>query len=136
MLQSLNSQLGDDGLHEITLKSENFLVFPLMPFGPNMGGAGDIDKLGVDANTVAGLLNAALQSIANIQLLPDLFYIHCLALIEKNGVAGDNQQIIVTRQIGNDVVGNAVAEILLLGITAKILERQNGNGSLVVNFIS
>ena len=54
MRESLDGQLGDNSLDEITLKSGNFRVFTLIPFSPDMGGTGDIDELSVDADPVPG----------------------------------------------------------------------------------
>ncbi len=73
-------------MHEIPLKSENIFVFTLISFSPDMGGTGDIDELGVDTNIVAGFLNAALQNLAHIQFLPDLFDFHRFAFIGENGI--------------------------------------------------
>ena len=60
--------------------------------------AGD-DKPAVVADAVghphhvAATAYAALQNVAYIKFLPDLFDIHRFAFIGKNGVAGDYQQI-------------------------------------------
>ena len=50
-----------------------------------------------------------------------------LALEGEGGVAGDDRQRRHLRQVGDDVLGDAVAEIFLLGIAAHVDERQDAD---------
>jgi hypothetical protein len=51
------------------------LGFAVVALGPAMGAGRGIDKLGSDADTVAGAANAALQHVARTQLASDLPHI-------------------------------------------------------------
>ena len=48
------------------------------------------------------------------------------AVLERR-VAGDHEQGAEARQLRDDVVGDAVAEILLFGVAAHVGERQHGD---------
>ena len=74
---------------------------------------------------------AALQHEAHAELAADLLHLHRLALVGERRVAGDHEQARDLRQVGDHVLGDAVAEILLLGIAAHIGERQHGDRGLV-----
>ena len=41
----------------------------------------------------------------------------------ERGIAGDDKQVAKFRQIGNDVVGNSIAEILLRWVPAQVSKR-------------
>ena len=87
--------------------------------------------MGVDPHPVPGLANAALDHIGNAQLLGDLLQVHGLALVGEDGVAAEHEQARDIRQIGDDVLGDAVAEELLLGIVAHVGKRQDRHRRLV-----
>src|SRR5262249_32602980 len=71
------------------------------------------------------------EDITNSQLLPNLLYINGPALVGKAGIAGDHEETAEARQGGDDLLDDAIREILLISIAAQIVERQNGDGWLV-----
>jgi hypothetical protein len=99
-----------------------------MPFSPDMGPIGSVDQLGIDAHSVADFLDTAFQDIAYPQFLPDCFCIHSFSFVGENRATGDDQQIAKPGQVRDDVVGDPIAEILLLRIAAQVLEQQHGDG--------
>src|SRR5262249_45712223 len=90
-----------------------------------------VDELAADAQAVYRLANAAFEHVPHTQLAAHLFDVDRLALVGEAGIAGDDEQRLEARQSGDDVLDHPVREILLLGITAHVLERQHGNGWLV-----
>ena len=60
------------------------------------------------------------------QFLADLVLLYRFALV--GGIAGDDQEARQLRQRGNQIIGNAVAEIFLLGVTTHVSEGQHGDG--------
>ena len=80
---------------------------------------------------VAGFADAAFEHIAHAEFAPDLPDVWRLALVGEARIARDHEQRRGTRQRRDDVLDDAVGEILLLGIAAHVLERQHGDGRLV-----
>ncbi len=56
----------------VGLKSENVLHVAVVVVGPEMKTVGHVDKLGGNAQLVAGLAHAAFQHRTHVQLLADL----------------------------------------------------------------
>ena len=81
-------------------------------------------QLDGNANTVAGLADAALEHIANAELAPDLLDIDRLALVGESGMSRDDEERESgPRQCGDDVLDHAVGEVVLLRIGAQILRK-------------
>ena len=79
------------------------------------------DQLRVDLYLVADAAHAAFQDIADAEFAPDLLGVDRLALVSERGVAGDDEAAPDMREIGRQIVGEAVGEIFLLGIAAQVL---------------
>ncbi len=90
-----------------------------------------IDQLTCDADTVSGLAHAAFQHIADAELAADLLHVHRAAPVGEARIARDDEQPADAREFGDDVFHYAVGEIVLLGISAEVLERQDGDGRFV-----
>ena len=73
-----------------------------------------VDQLDIDANTISAALNASLQHVADAQLLADLLHADWLAFICKGGVTRDYKRAGDARQIGCQVLGDAIDEVFLL----------------------
>ena len=92
-----------------------------------MGAGRGVDQLGGDADAVAGAANAALQHVAHAKLAPDLPHVDGLALVPEAGVAGDDEQLGEPRQLRDDVLGDAVAEVFLIRVATHAGEGENGD---------
>ena len=66
-----------------------------------------------------------------VQDLPDLSHIDRFVSEGEGGVAGDDEEFPKSGELGDDVFGDPVAEIELLGVTAHVREGQHGNGGTV-----
>ena len=80
-----------------------------------------------DAHSIAGLAHAALDDIARAELLADLLDVHRLALEDEGRIAGNHEERMETAEPGDDVLGQAVREVLLLAIARHVVERQYGD---------
>jgi hypothetical protein len=81
-----------------------------------------VDQLRGNPDPAAGLADAAFQYVADAQFLGDFRNIDSLAFEGKGGVARHHRQRRNLRQIGGDVLADAVAEIFLLGVAAHVGE--------------
>src|SRR5689334_2085042 len=90
-----------------------------------------VDQLDDDPHALAVLPDAALQHIADPKLAADLLDLHRPAAISERRIVRDHQKAGHLREIGGDIVGDAVAEIPLLRVAAQIVEWQDHDGWLV-----
>ena len=84
-----------------------------------------VDELRRDAEIVAGAPDAALEHIAHAELAPELGDVHRLPLVLEGRVAREHAQVARPRQLGQDVLGQAVAEILLARVAAQVDEGED-----------
>jgi hypothetical protein len=84
-----------------------------------------VDQLRRDPDSVAALANAALQNVSHTQLFRRVANIDRAPFVNEGGIARDDPKSSQLRQGGDDVLDQAIAEIVLLGIAAHVLERQH-----------
>ena len=85
------------------------------------------DELRIDLDLFARASHAAFEHVAHAEFTPDRFRVNLPAFECKRGVAGDNEAIGNVRKISRKIVGDPIGEILLLGVAAQVLERQNND---------
>jgi len=90
-----------------------------------MAAGGDVVELCGDADAVAVLADAAFDDIAHAELFGDLPQMNRAPLVDERGVARDHEEPAQLRQRGDDVLADAIGEIVLLGFAAHIGERQH-----------
>jgi hypothetical protein len=90
-----------------------------------MGSGRRVDKLPRNPHAAACLSNTAFEDIAHPKLSPHLLHVYGLALVSEARIAGDDEQCLETGQCGDDLLNHPISKILLLGITAHILEGQD-----------
>src|SRR5215510_1381118 len=90
-----------------------------------------VNKLAGDANTVATSAHAAFQDVAHAQFASNLLDVDGPSLVRKARIASDDEQAGETGQSGDDLLHNAVSKVLLLDVSAHILERQDSDGRFV-----
>src|SRR5262249_39311591 len=102
-----------DTAGDLALDTEQIGGAAIDPVGPEMRAGFGIDQLRVDAYLVAGASDAAFEHVANLQLPPDLLRLDRLALVGEGRIAGDDKTVLDARQVGGQVLGNAVSQVLL-----------------------
>ena len=127
----LDRQCANDLLHHFVLSREDVGQITIEPVGPEVPAARGVDELCGDAYAIAGLADAAFQHEPHAQLVADLLHLGRLALEGEGGVPSDHEQAGDFRQIGDQILGHAIAEILLLDVAAHVGERQYGDRRLV-----
>jgi hypothetical protein len=126
----LGLDAADHAVRDLVLHGEHVVEIPVVALGPEVIGRLGLHELTGDANTVAGLSHAALEHVANAHLTSDLTDVHAATLVGEARVARDDEQPAEARQTGNDVLGDPVREMSLLGIAAHVDERQHRDGGL------
>src|ERR1700730_12852598 len=114
----------------LILDSENVLELPIVSFSPDVRLGFAVDELNSDPDAIGRFAYASFNNIVHAQFARDLLRLYGLSLVYENGVARDHKQLTETRQLGNDVLGQAVREKLLLRIAAHVDERQHRNRGL------
>jgi hypothetical protein len=90
-----------------------------------------IDKLGRDTDLVIDLPDAALQNVSHPQLAAHLRDLHRLVLVREDRITRDDRKPADPGKIGDDVVSDAVREVLLLRVVAHVREGKHGHGRFV-----
>jgi len=83
-----------------------------------------VDELGSDAQPAARPLDASVEHITDAQLAADLLGVDRFVPIGESAIAGDHERACEPRQVGRQILGDAIRKILLLRIVAEIGERQ------------
>src|SRR6516225_4220300 len=112
---------------DVVLHREDVSQIPVVTLGPEMGTGGCIDQLAADAHPLSGPAQATLEDIADTKVAADLLWVDGFSFIGECRIAGDDKKPAPFRQRCDDVLGNAVDKILLLGITTDIVKRKDGD---------
>src|SRR5215475_449795 len=121
----------NDRAHNLILHSKDIIDLAIVVLGPAVSACPSIDQLGGDAYAIATPPHTSFQHIAHSEFAADLADIRRFTLVLKAGIARDHEQLADARQLGDEILYDAVGEILLLGITAQVGEGENGDGRLL-----
>src|SRR5712692_2494910 len=108
-------------LGDLVLHRKDVREIAVVALGPDVVAGFGLDQLRGDADAVAGFTQAAFEHVAHAKLAPDLAKVRGFALVGKARIAGDDEEPRQPRDRGNDLLDDAVDEILLLGIAAHVL---------------
>ena len=86
------------------------------PIGPKLRAAFRIDQLNIDLNMVAGALHAAIENVAHPELASDLLRTDGFALVSERSHGRDHEAPRNPRQVGGEIFGDRIGEILLVWI--------------------
>src|SRR5438105_350243 len=132
--QQLHLELFHNGVGDFVLNGEDIGQITIKPLGPNMAAVLAPNELPSYPHTRSRLSHASFQDKSNAKLPTHLLHFHRLVFIGEGSVARDNKQSGNVGQISDDVLRNAITEILLLSVAAHVVKRQNGNrGSLLLH---
>ena len=120
----------DDGPGDLLLRSEDVLGRPLVALRPDVSAGGRVDQVGIDPQRAVGPLHGAFEHVAYPEIARDVLHLHRAILVLERRVGGGHKQARELREVGDDVVGDAVGEVGLLRVAGEILERQHGDRGL------
>src|SRR5262249_13286048 len=90
------------------------------------------DELRIDAHAIGGRLNAPFNYIVSTELLSDLGGANRLALVGKCGGSGDDKKVVDLGELGCEIFGDAVRQMLMTRRASQIHEGQNNDGRSVL----
>ena len=122
---------GDDRLGDLVLHREHVGETAIVALRPDVASGCDVVELRRDAHTIAVLPHAAFDHVTDAEVFPDLLDVDGLALISKRRVARDDEEPAQLGKAGDEVLADAVREILLLRIVAHVDEGQHRDGGTV-----
>ena len=79
-----------------------------------------IDELSGNSNASAEPAHAALEEILDAKLAAGADHVDVAGAIAKRRIARDDMELPEARQLGDDILGDAVRKILLVSIAAYI----------------
>ena len=106
----------------LRLEGEQILGAPIEALRPDVCACLRIDELGVHAHLWLGTSHTALEDVTDAQLPPKLLDVHCLAAVGLHGVARDHEGALNTREVSGQVLGEAVAEVVLSRVPTQVVE--------------
>ena len=112
---------------DFVLHLEDVLHLAVVPLGPERKIGAGVDELRIDAQPGAGAAKAAGQHVRGAELLADLRRRDRLVAKGQHGRARKDLQPADLRKLGDDVFGDAVAEVLVLFHAAEVLEIEHGD---------
>ena len=95
-----------------------------------MAAANGVDQLDIDAYPTRRPPCTAFQQVAYAEFTRCATDIHRFAFVGKGRVAGDYEQSSISREISDQIFGQAVSEWLVLRVSAHVGEGQHGNRGL------
>src|SRR4029078_4137319 len=124
-------QGSDNRCHHLVLHSENVCRIPVVPLRPKVTARACIDQLSGDSKCPADFAHTTLDNMTDAQMSADIDCGTGAGSPVECGVAGKHRYRLETGEVGDDIFGDAVRQILLLRIAAHICERQNRNRGCV-----
>ena len=86
-----------------------------------------VDQLRCDANGTVAALDTSFENVTRIEFAADLSNVDASSLVLKRRIPRDHEQLGKSRKLGDDVFGDAFAEIILIWISREVDESQNRN---------
>src|SRR5215475_587234 len=92
-----------------------------------------INELTGDAHPAGGFAHASFEYVAHPELTPNLLHVDRPALVGEARVSRDHEEPPHARERRDDLLDDAVSEIILLRVAAHVLEGKDRDGGLVGN---
>ena len=128
--RKVRAQRKGDPTGQFTLEREKIGDLAIVGVVPNVQVGPGIDQLSVDAHPIAGPSHRAFQDVSDPELLADLPQIARARPVLPNRSSADHLEVGDLRKTGENIVLDAVREVHVLQIVAKIFERQDGDAFL------
>ena len=119
-VDQLEVERNRDPVRNLLLHGEQVARVTVEPLCPQMRVGFGVNQLSSGADPVSRPLNLSFEHIVHTELAADLLCVDRPVPVGKGGIARDHEQVGDPRQIGRQIPGDRIGEILLLGIVAEI----------------
>jgi hypothetical protein len=120
-----------DSLTDLLLYGEDIAHRAFVALGPGVEAVFHGDQLHGDTQPVARFADAALEHVNHAEAGPHLTHIGQSALEMKAGGARSHLQPLHLGEVGDQLLRDPIAEILLISLRAEVDEGQHGDGALL-----
>ena len=96
---------------------------------------GAVDQPRIDAHAAPFLPHRAFEDVVHVEIMGQLAHVGLPSLERLHAVARGDEQRRHLREVGDDVLGQSVGEVFLLGIAGDVDEGQHGDGRAVAGGI-
>ena len=120
-----------DGLRDVVANCEYVAHFPVIAFGPNVTSGACINQLRRHAHVMIGALYAALDDVANIEILSYLPDVRGLVLYVEGGIASHDNKVGKLGQPRDQLFGNPIGKVLLVVSGTHVVKGQNSDGRVL-----
>ncbi len=120
-------ELAGDLARDVVLDREHVVELTIVPLGPELITAGDVDQLRGDAELLPRSAHAALEDGRHVERRADVAHADVLAFEGERRRARRNLQVFHLGDRVDQFFGNAVAEVLHLRVAARVDEWQHGD---------
>ena len=121
----LDVQRDRDPACDLVLQGEQIARTAVEPLCPQMRVSVRVDQLGVDPDAVTRPPDAPFKQVTDAELAADLLRFDPLPLIGERGIARNYEHPLDPRQIGGQILGDPIREILLFGVVAEVGKGQH-----------
>ena len=122
----LARELRGDRAGELILKIEQVLELQVEPVGPQRGLGGRVDGLDGDAKALVRPAQTAAENVAHGRGGCWTSWAGLAAQVEQEGrMPRDHHQVAEPREAGDDILGDALAEVVVAGIAGEVGQRQD-----------
>ena len=120
-------QRGGDARRDVGLDVDDVHRLAIVAVAPELGLGGGLDQLHGDAQLIAKPPDAAFEHVVDAQFRADLADVLPGPLVEHRRRSRDDAELrrLQGAEFRNHLLGEAVAQVFLLGVTAEILEWQD-----------
>ena len=108
------------------LQCKHIIEFAIIFFGPDLLAIVGIDQAGYDTNPVASLTHRTFDHCVDSQQIPNSRQLEVLVAQLVDRLPGDDPELPVNRDRVNQVIGQAIDEVLVVCIGGEILKWQDG----------
>ena len=126
-LTELAGERRHDPAGHLVLDLEDVREVAIEALGPEMMSGCRFHQLRRDPHPRACFADAPFQHVADAEVTADLLDARRLALVGHDRIARDHAQLLEAGQLRDQVLGETVGEVVLLGIAAEVRERQHGD---------
>ena len=134
--EQFDLQLPDHVGRDLVLDGEDVVELAVVGLRPQLGAGRRIDQLHGDPHRVAGPAHRAFQYVRHVQGAGDVGDRHVLALERERGGTRRHLQLRNLRQQVQQVLGDAVGEIVLVLVGTHVDEGQHRNGLVGRGYLS